>query len=1268
MSNYFSQGGNLNKPPFNDWYYTVPEDRNDTINYNLQRAYNLAPFEELENWRTASPEGLKKEENHLRSVYRDPKTDIYHFVKSKDHPTIGKELEFYNGNSKESKEFRENYDLDTSEKYYRYVPKNLKSQGGNLDPIQDLIPRQYRTTIGIKAPRLFDKGGNTVQDNIRVDNPYLNENYGVRVPRTYTPTNHGSINQVTQEDLDRYSRYEQGENLEALNHIINIDPTRANPRNAEERYLNYQNDKNLIKNTATVGPTVGGLIANPIGTVGGIAGGMAGDKLGRGTTEYIGGGETAQNIGGFVGGMVGSGIGYGSGTSIRNNRQARLNNRQRAAEIQRQNEIAEAVELKRKDIYNQRKELYKTLEGKERELFRDNVLFEDVDLNSENPLYTKKYLDIMNNRRKDLEAKNAVLTERPSKLDPYEKAGITKHDRTNVVKTNPVKGSTDVDGVYLVNRDDVPYDFSKGDMVWKTDPLRKTSHFTVDQSVQGHSGGSWDGRSETLITPYKQMVDKNGLPLNNDPMDTWFGNPNNVVVGRQGSKVLTGDLNNYKKYKSQGIDATFSKESSKLIKEIKDLDKQIKNIRETSELDFIGNPVKKEDMAKLNALEFKQRSLQGKNRAIVEGWLKDNKVPLSDKQLLNYAKDGTSYEEVSNAISRKYPERYPAAPATHQNTWTSEAERNIHFKDGFNPEKSIMQHYNNYGEKWLTEQDLPLVQRYMMEQGKTYPNLKVDSKGPIGDKLNRILKGERVYKLAYGGNLNNKNLEQNMLDINLFSDGGNLETKKSSYGLDFTNGVKHINTGGTHEDNPYEGIQMGMDQMGVPNLVEEGEVVFNDYVFSNRLNPTKQDLGIYKLPEKYDGLTFAEIAKKVSEESEERPNDPISMRGLNASMAKLVQAQEDVKMRQELDGAQEQLDSMPLGPSMEEYPQEDMMQEDMGQEEMMQDEIMQQALGMAQGGTQFADGGGLYGKNSLWMQGTENTKFPVLNPKYSQTPDLTVKSPFETNNVFGIPKDSPLYNIDLSNTSTNINTPNNTKEKTRSGSIASHLRYAPVVGSTLSVIGDLTGLTNKPKYDIPDTLTAQANRLGKVQAPAIGDYMKYDPLDTDYMTNKLQAQAGATRSGIMDSSGGNRANAQAALLAADSSYGEQLGNIQRQAKESNLAQRAQVSEFNRGTNSQNAQLNMQAQLANQQRDQMKLQATTQRAQMIQQLEDRANQARSANLTNFFNNLGGIGREEFSRNAIMNNPALMYALDRIGNVFYKQEAEDNKDSKTKKDKK
>ena len=48
---------------------------------------------------------------------------------------------------------------------------------------------------------------------------------------------------------------------------------------------------------------------------------------------------------------------------------------------------------------------------------------------------------------------------------------------------------------------------------------------------------------------------------------------------------------------------------------------------------------------------------------------------------------------------------------------------------------------------------------------------------------------------------------------------------------DWSNGLTFINEGGTHEENPYEGIQVGVDNQGVPNLVEEGEIIFNDYVF-----------------------------------------------------------------------------------------------------------------------------------------------------------------------------------------------------------------------------------------------------------------------------------------------------------------------------------------------------------------------------------------------------------------------------------------------------
>ena len=110
------------KKNFDDWYKTVPIDRNDTTNYDLRRAYELAPIEELESWRTSSMKDLRNGKNHLRSVYEDPNTGIYHFVKSKNHPTVGLELDWYN--SKDGTDFRSKYDLDTSNDYYRYVPKS----------------------------------------------------------------------------------------------------------------------------------------------------------------------------------------------------------------------------------------------------------------------------------------------------------------------------------------------------------------------------------------------------------------------------------------------------------------------------------------------------------------------------------------------------------------------------------------------------------------------------------------------------------------------------------------------------------------------------------------------------------------------------------------------------------------------------------------------------------------------------------------------------------------------------------------------------------------------------------------------------------------------------------------------------------------------------------------------------------------------------------------------------------------------------------------
>lgn len=116
----FQAGGNV-KPQFEDWYKTVPEDRNDTTLYNLKRAYELEKWDQLEKWRNATPEQLKNDTSyHLKTFYFN-QDGIGEFVKHRNHPTINGELKFYFG--EDGKKFRDQYSLDTSGDYYKYVPR-----------------------------------------------------------------------------------------------------------------------------------------------------------------------------------------------------------------------------------------------------------------------------------------------------------------------------------------------------------------------------------------------------------------------------------------------------------------------------------------------------------------------------------------------------------------------------------------------------------------------------------------------------------------------------------------------------------------------------------------------------------------------------------------------------------------------------------------------------------------------------------------------------------------------------------------------------------------------------------------------------------------------------------------------------------------------------------------------------------------------------------------------------------------------------------------
>lgn len=395
--------------------------------------------------------------------------------------------------------------------------------------------------------------------------------------------------------------------------------------------------------------------------------------------------------------------------------------------------------------------------------------------------------------------------------------------------------------------------------------------------------------------------------------------------------------------------------------------------------------------------------------------------------------------------------------------------------------------------------------------------------------------------------------------------GGSLNTNSA----DFSNGQIIVGNGGTHEENPMEGVPMGMDAEGNPNLVEQGEVIFNDYVFSNRLFADGGLLESFNLPKSYDGHSFAAIAEKLGDESKERPNDPISKRGLLSSMSRLQQAQEAVRQ-----------------------------QTQKGQEGV------QYAHG-GRMGTLF-DGLGQYPNHLLIIDDDS-----VPEKKKSAVSRL-------------------LSNLD-----------------------ATDLRYAPVVGAA---IGLGQNLFSRPDYTSADAIFEAASQAGNytpIGYTPIGNYLQYRPFDRDFYLNKLSAQAGATRRAIMNTTSPSR---NAALLAADYNAQGRVGDLARQAEEYNLAQRQAVETFNRGTDQTNAEMGLKAAMANQE---AALKARSSRLSGVAQamavrdaVDARRGASMSANLTNFFNSLGDIGREEYSRNMIMSNPALYYSIDSKGNITYK----------------
>ena len=582
--------------------------------------------------------------------------------------------------------------------------------------------------------------------------------------------------------------------------------------------------------------------------------------------------------------------------------------------------------------------------------------------------------------------------------------------------------------------------------------------------------------------------------------------------------------------------------------------------------------------------------------------------------------------------------------------------------------------------------------------GKTTEEL-THSKNPLTRKRAIFAQNASHWKHAFGGHLNTN-------------------------GSDFMTGLTYIDNGDTHENNPYEGVPMGADSEGTPNLVEQGEVIFNDYVYSNRLQVPKAVRKKYKLR---DNMTFADAVKYLTKSYEERPNDSISRDTAMEVLADLANVQEAERANESIrinknisayggkinrfdDGGDTKetdfnwnnLGETPLWNNLLKKPNP-------SSPTILNNTWMPTAINPYKGVPNYygydkpfwMNDKGEYNKEyidfinnvynvdmfkkhlkdqfNFYDNATEEQK---KSPRYAAIQNFIDTSPewyenrntiddwaisdnlFNTAKKLALDKNTGIMHVgDMfaqykrgkanslmpnglfpNNLNDRIKTPDLIKNAGKEepplylGRSNEALRYAPAIGLGAAVISDALGITNNPEYENAARIEAASRADYKpVGFERLGNYLKYRPFDTDYLLNRMDADAAASRRAIANQSAGNTGAAIAGILASDYNTIGRLGEAKIAADKENFARRAQVEEFNRATNQYNSQGALQADIANQgayaNAIGRRLTGLTTAAQMRQGIKDAAEANRAANISEFLSALGDIGYENKSMNII-----------------------------------
>ena len=434
---------------------------------------------------------------------------------------------------------------------------------------------------------------------------------------------------------------------------------------------------------------------------------------------------------------------------------------------------------------------------------------------------------------------------------------------------------------------------------------------------------------------------------------------------------------------------------------------------------------------------------------------------------------------------------------------------------------------------------------------------------------------------------NIRNMEQNLLSL-----GGNLFNR----GANYDSGLMLINEGGSHESNPNEGIQLGTDEQGNPNLVEQGEVVYKDYVFSNRLHLTEEELKKNFLPTSLKNTTFAYAAEQIGKNLIETPTDNLERNKVESFLQRLANIQEAQRAKMGKQGTQQ----------------------------------------MAYGGNKYSGEEELFDNLDELKITAKKKPLTKLTELGKQAFDTAYKQSLNTGLVGKPP------------------TISNRLKRAKEASISGmNTMYAPIIANT--ALG-IASMFQKPDYTNAELLEREARNIpnNTVSPTYLNNYLTYKPLDRNYYLNQLKGQAGATRNAIMNS-GSNAGNIMANLLAADYNAQNAVANSLMQMDQYNNQQRQAVSEFNRGTNQYNAQSAMQANQANAQlaleRSKLQNALLSQAAQYREGADTALMQARTKAIQDIGTQLGQLGKQNSDINLFRElSPLINQGYDRVLNLL------------------